>query len=406
MKHIYLFNEGSFASLYGIGTYMEQLIRSLQGRTDFSLNVVLLHAEKDEFTIEKVDGVRTFYLPLVRRSFSTNISVYMRNAWYLLAPYIKTEAGDVLIFHLNYPAEYSFIEWMKRDFPFCRIVFTVHFLKWFHLLKGDVERFKAVVGKGGGETTEENQLYDLYREEVLLYQRVDQVICLAGYTYRLLRDYYKIEKEKIACIYNGLEDRAIRVSPAKKKQLKRDLGIPEDEKVVLYVGRMEDMKGFDLLLHTFPLVLEKYPDVRLLVAGDGIFSQYLAECKGFRGKVIFAGRVDKEELYRFYQLADVGVITSRQEQCSYVAIEMMMFALPMIISDIPALKEMTDQRVPAFPLSDKNDPSPQLAASIVDLLTRPTEIGMYGRKHYEEIFTLSRMGKDMERVYDSAFSDK
>lgn len=406
MKHIYFFDEGSFASLYGIGTYREQFIRSLKGRSDFSLNVIFLHVDREEFTVEEVDGIRTFYLPLVRRAFSENISIYMRNTWYLVSPYINPEEKDELIFHLNYHGEYPFIEWMKRDFPFCRIVFTVHFLKWYHLLKGDLERFKSVVKKGIGEDKEEAQLYDFYREEVSLYRQVDKVICLAGYTYRLLRDYYEIDNEKIVWIYNGLEDKAVPVSLEEKKKLKRGLGIQEDEKVVLYVGRMEDLKGFDVLLHTFPFVLEKEPNVRLLVAGDGIFSQYLAVCKDFRGKVIFAGRVDKQELYRFYQLADLGVITSRQEQCSYVAIEMMMFALPMIISGIPALKEMVDEQVPCFTLSDKNDPCPELASLIVDFLKRKNGVGMHCRKLYEKKFTLSGMGEKMEALYDSVYKLK
>lgn len=406
MKHIYLFDEGSFASLYGIGTYREQLIQSLKGTSDFSLNVIFLHVDREEFTVEIVEGIRTFYLPLVRRAFSENMSIYMRNVWYLVSPYISTGEKDELIFHLNYHGEYPFIEWMKRDFPFCRIVFTVHFLKWYHLLKGDLERFKSVVKNGIGKEKEEAQLYDLYREEVSLYRQVDKIICLAGYTYRLLREYYEIENEKIVWIYNGLEDKAIPVSLEEKKKLKQGLGIHEDEKVVLYVGRMEDLKGFDLLLHTFPFVLEKKSNVRLLVAGDGIFSQYLAICKGFRGKVIFAGRVDKQELYRFYQLADLGVITSRQEQCSYVAIEMMMFALPMIISDIPALREMVDEQVPIFTLSEKNEPCPELASLIVDFLNEKNEIGMRGRKQYERNFTLSGMGEKMKTLYDSVYKLK
>lgn len=172
MKYIYFFDEGSFASLYGIGTYREQWGQCLKGQSDFSLNVVILHSDKEEFVVEEADGIRTFYFPLVRRSFLEKMSLYMRNVWYLLSPYIQVGTSDGLIFHLNYHGEYPFIDWMRRDFPSCRIVFTVHFLKWYPLLKGNLELFKSVVEKGGGKTEEEKQVYDLYREEVLLYGQV------------------------------------------------------------------------------------------------------------------------------------------------------------------------------------------------------------------------------------------
>ena len=50
--------------------------------------------------------------------------------------------------------------------------------------------------------------------------------------------------------------------------------------------------------------------------------------------------MDKNLLFEFYQIADVGVMPSFHEQCSYVAIEMMMMGVPLITSDSTGLKEM------------------------------------------------------------------
>lgn len=57
-------------------------------------------------------------------------------------------------------------------------------------------------------------------------------------------------------------------------------------------------------------------------------------------KIIFSGRLPKELIYKFYQIADVGILPSFAEQCSYVAIEMMMHGLPIVGTDSTGLSEM------------------------------------------------------------------
>src|SRR5699024_5825716 len=103
MKQVYLFNEGSRAAIYGIGTYIRQMVAFLSGRQDIRLNLVMLNSDKNEFEVEEKDGYRTFYFPRVSLP-QDKLEIYIRNTWYVLYPYIEEDLveEDRLFFHFNY----------------------------------------------------------------------------------------------------------------------------------------------------------------------------------------------------------------------------------------------------------------------------------------------------------------
>ena len=73
-------------------------------------------------------------------------------------------------------------------------------------------------------------------------------------------------------------------------------------------------------------------DVYKRQVGDGFYSYYLNSCNPTWNKITFTGKLNKEDLYKLYQIADIGVLPSFHEQCSYVAIEMMMYGIPLVAS--------------------------------------------------------------------------
>lgn len=56
------------------------------------------------------------------------------------------------------------------------------------------------------------------------------------------------------------------------------------------------------------------------------------------------GSLDKNTLYSFYQIANIGIVPSHIEQCSYTCIEMMQSGLPLVVSDVDELREMVDEK--------------------------------------------------------------
>jgi glycosyltransferase len=400
MKHIYLFNEGSRASVYGIGTYIRQLMECLKDEKDISLNIIQLFSDEKEFKIVESEGYRTFYFPGIHTSTSQKVARYYRNIWRLLSEYLYLEVSDQLIFHMNYFSEYPLIELMKKDYSSCKVLFTIHYQDWAFALKGNTSYFKRIIHSDQSLITDkkEKSIVTSYEEEKKMLQAVDHIICLAKYTQNLLIEEYDISKEKTSLIYNGLKDEAIILSKEEKAALKRQLFISEEEKIILFVGRLDEIKGLDVLIKAFKQIVEKEPHCRLVIVGDGNFPVYLKEGKGYWNKMTFTGRLEKEELYKFYQIADVGVLPSMHEQCSYVAIEMMMFDIPIIVSTTTGLCEMATDKENRIDVIEEKDSvaisSESLSESILRKLTKRDRQGVY-RQIYSDKYTIDNMCRSL-----------
>lgn len=136
----------------------------------------------------------------------------------------------------------------------------------------------------------------------------------SSFGYRLLRDASKVialnqmeaeqyrivgvPAEKIVVIPNGIDLSEYADLPP-KGCFKKKFGIKEDEKIVLYLGRLHESKGLDLLAYAFSAVSKDLSDVRLVVVGsdDGYavtFSKLITEL-GIKGRVLLTGFVEKRD---------------------------------------------------------------------------------------------------------------
>jgi glycosyltransferase involved in cell wall biosynthesis len=78
----------------------------------------------------------------------------------------------------------------------------------------------------------------------------------------------------------------------------------------------------------------------LVVVGGGNLNYVFDHIKGCWGKITLTGKISHEEVFQLYQIATIGVIPSVYEQCSYVALEMMKYGLPVVVADAPGLNEL------------------------------------------------------------------
>jgi len=143
--------------------------------------------------------------------------------------------------------------------------------------------------------------------------------------YRLLRDASKVialsrleaeqyrgmgvTEEKIAIIPNGIDLSDADLPP--KGSFKKRFGIDEDEKIVLYVGRIHESKGLDSLAYSFKIVSKDVSNVRLVVVGpdDGYaatFSRLISDL-GIEEKVLLTGFVEKRDKLAAFVDSDVFV---------------------------------------------------------------------------------------------------
>ncbi len=133
--------------------------------------------------------------------------------------------------------------------------------------------------------------------------------------------------------------------PLDQKQARDSLGL-NGEKVFLYVGRLEPLKGLDLLLQT-AAHLETNSKVRVLVVGgDANGDQDVDRLRGMAKTLNvedifhFVGRVDQSDLPRYYNAADVCVVPSYYESFGLAALESMACGTPVVAARVGGLSSI------------------------------------------------------------------
>lgn len=100
------------------------------------------------------------------------------------------------------------------------------------------------------------------------------------------------------------------------------------------------MKGIHFLVHAFKQILSLYPNTRLILAGDGDLPPVFQSSRYLWNKITFTGFISRRDLYQLYSIADIGVVPSLHEEFGYVAIEMMMHKVPIVVNRTTGLQEI------------------------------------------------------------------
>ncbi len=199
---------------------------------------------------------------------------------------------------------------------------------------------------------------------------------------------------------------AERFNPTNEGTLARErLGLDEDTKMVMYVGRIVYHKGLEYFVRAARYLDEDR--AKFVLVGTGDFREELEkiiEDEGLQDQVLFAGRVPNEELPSYYAASDVCVLpsVSRLEAFGIVALEAMASGVPVIVSDIPGVREVIVEGKHGLLAEPMN--SRDLAGKIRTLLENPDmseRMGENGRERVVDKFTWDQVAEDIEKVYES-----
>jgi glycosyltransferase len=409
--NLYLFNENDCASTYGIGAYLKELTKAIES-TFINVHIVHLRSVRPEFEIEKTNQVEHWHIPEVRNknTFSGAVSIvesYLRNVVYLLRLHIKDTEN--LVFHFNYNTYQLLAKELKAIFN-CKTVTTVHYAKWMLELNSNLSMLHTIKSKPSNLLSKyEKSLAKTDEYENLQYKEVDHIIALCRHMHDLLQTEYGIEQDKIAVIPNGLismDNNGI----LDRMALREKWNMSEKEFIILFAGRLNVVKGLDYLIKAFHKVLKIIPNCRLMIAGNGAYDCFMKECEDIWMNITWTGLIGKEKLYELYSIADIGVMPSFHEQCSYVAIEMMMHGVPLIASTSSGLREMiedgiTGLYIPVIEYENRVEIDANLLAEkMLFLLEHPEErkcMGDNARKRYKTVYSAEIFRQNMLDFYNT-----
>jgi glycosyltransferase len=407
--NLYIFNETSRAAVYGIGTYINELTLCLKDVPSINLNIVKLNDECKEFTIETSERTTYWKIPGSRyygNDYEKQHKLYYQSVVTILRQYIPSTEN--MIAHFNYIQNLPLLEIFTAIFN-CKSVIAIHYMSWCFSLQGNLSRLKTILSKNENDSDNfEKNIRKSFEQEQMLLKKVDFIISLANYTSTVLSDEYEINPSKTVTVYNGLHDSTHKISLKEKKKLKQKYNIGIDEIIIIFAGRLDTVKGLDVLMGAFKKVLKHKLNSRLIIAGDGNFSEYLRKGEDIWTKTTFTGRIDRTKLFELYSIADIGIMPSMHEQCSYTAIEMMMHGLPLIVSTTTGLGEMVEENVsglhiPVREYEDKVEISENLLSEkILYLLDNPEilcKMGNNARKRYLENYSADVFKENMLKTY-------
>jgi len=217
-----------------------------------------------------------------------------------------------------------------------------------------------------------------------------------------LLDRFGVPPSRVHVIPNGVDLTRLSPQPSWRTAVRAELGLAEEQFVVLSVGRLIPEKDHATLLQAFRLTVDRLPQARLLLAGDGPLREQLErsliELK-LQGRVRFLGtRLDVD---RLYQAADLFVLSSLREGLPVSLLEAMACEVPVIASAIPQHREVIKDGAMGRLFSPQQ---PQrLAEAIRDLLQHPLEakqMAQQARTTVVERFSAQAVAQQLQKLYD------
>lgn len=339
---IYFVDENNSSRQNGIGTYRDILIRSLHKIYGLEIALISLNADCDTLTVYEHDYGCEYALPPVGNgNWRANGNVL----WPLLSLYLNDSEHNIFIFNHSPSAE--FIRVMKEQFPKSKSIFVIHDQGWCAPLLGQRKLLDKIFKKIPIQIDTKG-VEDYCHQELEIYEEVNKIVCLSESTEHILSNIYHVPTQKIARIENGFIPSSV-VRNINRDKTRAKFGLTKEEKIILYVGRPAYHKGYAALLDALHFLRKQNITVRCVFAGNiHGFADYISSHKEMAANVILTGQLTKKELNKWYAIADVGVLSSYTEQCSYAALEMMNAGIPIVSSDGNGLCDMFSNGVNAF----------------------------------------------------------
>ena len=267
-----------------------------------------------------------------------------------------------------------------------------------------------------GRTTDEKEEEYRVSAERQLVQKADCLIATSVSDQAYLKYLYGAPQKKIAVATPGVDTKLFSEIPQLKA--KKEIGAGAKHKIILAVGRIEALKGFDSLLFALKILLVRNPRLKnqlclWIVGGDtseppALWSKELKHLEtlrrqlGITASVKFVGREPQKRLPYYYSAASLVVMPSYYESFGIVALEAMACGRPVIASNVTGVSSLIGTKRGKL-ITSVNNPL-LLADQIEDLITNGGKFTQVKEKLKKEAqkHTWTKTARKMHQVYQKA----
>lgn len=251
--------------------------------------LVLAPHKKNSKNTETLEGIKVkryrYFYPASFEKLSGNgiMPVITKNPFLIAAVpfFLLFQTVSTMITIQKYKPDVIIANWIIPQ-GLCAAVAKVFFPKT-----------KLVIIARGGDVSliSKNGIFRLIGR--LIFLKTDKLIAVSGSLICLLRKYFNINKKTPVIIPTGINENAFIAETA----------ITTKKGNLLFVGRLVKKKGLHYLIQAMPEVIKKYPDIKLIIAGDGIIKQDLIKLTqelNINNSIIFIGAVKQSRLAELY----------------------------------------------------------------------------------------------------------
>lgn len=302
------------------------------------------------------------------------------------------------IFHIQEFFLIKFANFLKNKIG-GKIICHVHVIPW----KLSYEEHEEMFTNYYRQTIDHNYIFlKKNKLEYEAYLKSDHIICVSNHGKNHVQSVYNIPDNKISVIYNGIKDTNV-----KNCGITYKIKNPE----LIFVGRTSREKGIYILLDALVVLYQIGMSPKLNIFGEYNNQLYNSINSGkYKNlNIELHGKVSFETLSQYYRKPVIGIIPSIHEQCSYVAIEMSMYGVPIIASNVDALTEIFNDKINALKYEVKFDYDLGLCVDIKDLAKKieqlinnyslREELYKNARKNYLNNFSHERMIYKLYNTY-------
>jgi glycosyltransferase involved in cell wall biosynthesis len=208
--------------------------------------------------------------------------------------------------------------------------------------------------------------------------------------------------EHVKVVHNGIVDRA---RPGSGSSIRRELGLAQDELVVTALSKLRPEKNFEASIDALTLIGQRFPEARLVIAGDGPHEQAVRRHAVRLGdRVVLAGH--REDTMELLDASDILVHPSHFDAFPTTVLEAMAASVPVVATCAGGMLEIIEPEVTGI-LVPPPPSAAALAAAMTPLLEHAelrAQLGAAGRARYEREFTAGAWARRVRAVYDSVLT--
>ena len=244
----------------------------------------------------------------------------------------------------------------------------------------------------------------IFRLETIINNMSDAIITSSTNMAEILKNRFEVDGDKVFVIPDGVDTETFHPN-FDIKNLRKQLDIDNDKKIIVFLGLLNEYQGIDLLIESIPHVIKEVPNAHFLIMGFPNVEKYkkMAEELGVLDHITFTGQIDYSEAPLYLNLGDIAVspkITLSGEGNGKIY-NYMACGLPTVVFDFPTNREILgDTGVYVQTVDSKS-----LAEEIIGLLLDEKKQDKLGLKVCEKAvneYSWIEIGRSITKLYNSA----